>query len=123
MRGSPLLGELHVLCGWLDQAENVTDFSLREHQCAASLILASRFVPPRPPRESGDPCCLGPRIRGDDEVLGTWPDPANMADPAAQAAKAHRLRSPGDDRRGLSACVDRAGEGRHVTVAFVSNVA
>jgi hypothetical protein len=42
------------------------------------LILPSRFVPPRHPRESGNPSCLGPRFRGDDDELGTWPDPGDI---------------------------------------------
>jgi hypothetical protein len=32
MRGSSLLGELHALCGWLDESDNITDFSLRAHE-------------------------------------------------------------------------------------------
>jgi hypothetical protein len=32
MRRSPLLGELHALCGWLDESDNITDFSLRAHE-------------------------------------------------------------------------------------------
>jgi hypothetical protein len=30
--GSPLLRELHALCGWLDESDNITDFSLRAHE-------------------------------------------------------------------------------------------
>ncbi len=30
--GSPLLGELHALCGWLDESDNITGFSLRAHE-------------------------------------------------------------------------------------------
>jgi hypothetical protein len=30
--GSPLLLELHALCGWLDESDNITDFSLRAHE-------------------------------------------------------------------------------------------
>ena len=29
---SPLLRELHALCGWLDESDNITDFSLRAHE-------------------------------------------------------------------------------------------
>jgi hypothetical protein len=29
---SPLLGELHALCGWLGESDNITDFSLRAHE-------------------------------------------------------------------------------------------
>ena len=29
---SSLLTELHALCGWLDEADNITDFSLRAHE-------------------------------------------------------------------------------------------
>jgi hypothetical protein len=32
MRGSPLLNELRGLCGWLDESDNTTDFSLRAHE-------------------------------------------------------------------------------------------
>jgi hypothetical protein len=32
MRGSPLLGELHALCGWLSESDNITDYSLRAHE-------------------------------------------------------------------------------------------
>jgi hypothetical protein len=30
--GSALLTELHALCGWLDESDNITDFSLRAHE-------------------------------------------------------------------------------------------
>jgi len=30
-RASPLLRELHALCGWLDESDNITDFSLQAH--------------------------------------------------------------------------------------------
>jgi len=30
--GSPLLVELHALCGLLDESDNITDFSLRAHE-------------------------------------------------------------------------------------------
>ena len=36
-----LLTELHALCGWLDESDNITDFSLRAHDS-----LADRFRPP-----------------------------------------------------------------------------
>ena len=29
---SPLLRELHALCGWLDESDNITEFSLRAHE-------------------------------------------------------------------------------------------
>jgi hypothetical protein len=29
---SPLLRELHALCGWLDESDNITGFSLRAHE-------------------------------------------------------------------------------------------
>jgi hypothetical protein len=29
---SPLLRELHALCNWLDESDNITDFSLRAHE-------------------------------------------------------------------------------------------
>jgi hypothetical protein len=29
---SALLRELHALCGWLEESDNITDFSLRAHQ-------------------------------------------------------------------------------------------
>jgi hypothetical protein len=32
MRGSSLVGELHAICGWLDESDNITDFSLRAHE-------------------------------------------------------------------------------------------
>jgi len=32
LRDSPLLRELHALCGWLDESDNITDFSLRAHE-------------------------------------------------------------------------------------------
>jgi hypothetical protein len=32
LRDSPLLGELHALCGWLGESDNITDFSLRAHE-------------------------------------------------------------------------------------------
>jgi hypothetical protein len=32
LHGSPLLGELHALCGWLDESDNTIDFSLRAHE-------------------------------------------------------------------------------------------
>ncbi len=32
LRGSPLLGELHALCNWLGESDNITDFSLRAHE-------------------------------------------------------------------------------------------
>jgi hypothetical protein len=32
LRNSPLLRELHALCGWLDESDNITDFSLRAHE-------------------------------------------------------------------------------------------
>jgi hypothetical protein len=31
-RRSPLLGELHALCGWLGESDNITDYSLRAHE-------------------------------------------------------------------------------------------
>jgi hypothetical protein len=31
MRGSPLLGDLHALCRWRDESDNIIDFSLREY--------------------------------------------------------------------------------------------
>jgi hypothetical protein len=32
MRDQPLLRELHALCGWLDESDNITDFALRAHE-------------------------------------------------------------------------------------------
>ena len=32
LRDSPLLRELRALCGWLDESDNITDFSLRAHE-------------------------------------------------------------------------------------------
>jgi hypothetical protein len=32
LRDSPLLRELHALCSWLDESDNITDFSLRAHE-------------------------------------------------------------------------------------------
>jgi len=29
---SPLLSELHALCGWLAESDNITDFSVRAHE-------------------------------------------------------------------------------------------
>jgi hypothetical protein len=29
---SPLLQELHAICGWLDESDNITEFSLRAHE-------------------------------------------------------------------------------------------
>ena len=32
MRASPLLGELHALCGWLAESDNISDYALRAHE-------------------------------------------------------------------------------------------
>jgi hypothetical protein len=32
LRDSPLLRELHALCSWLDESDNITDFSIRAHE-------------------------------------------------------------------------------------------
>ena len=32
LRDSPLLRELHALCGWLGESDNITDYSLRAHE-------------------------------------------------------------------------------------------
>lgn len=32
LRNSPLLRELHALCGWLEESDNIIDFSLRAHE-------------------------------------------------------------------------------------------
>ena len=32
LRDSPLLGELHALCGWLGESDNITDYALRAHK-------------------------------------------------------------------------------------------
>jgi len=32
LRDSPLLRELHALCGWLAESGNITDFALRAHE-------------------------------------------------------------------------------------------
>jgi hypothetical protein len=32
LRDSPLLGELHALCNWLAESDNITDYALRAHE-------------------------------------------------------------------------------------------
>ena len=32
MGGSPLMGELHALCGWLGESDNITDYAMRAHE-------------------------------------------------------------------------------------------
>jgi len=32
LHDSPLLGELHALCNWLAESDNITEFSLRAHE-------------------------------------------------------------------------------------------
>ncbi len=37
LRDSPLLRELHALCAWLGESDNITDFSLRAHDLRARI--------------------------------------------------------------------------------------
>jgi hypothetical protein len=61
------------------------DIALLDPHFAPALVphvIDSAVVLPRHPRESGDPGSVGPRFRGDDEVLSTWPEPRKINDSA-----------------------------------------